>query len=290
MPVIGITGKPKRGKTVSACTFPKPALLIDIMDRGFDSVKNTRNKDGSLVVPDWEQITVIEIYPQNQRSKMTFKSFASENDKSKTMGNAPEYTAGATAMMERYEAVMDELFSKGTVTVMESKVVPPKTEAELVPVEKGPFKTLIIDPLTGMFRIWKDAILSVNRIGDLRRGDYLALESILANQFIPNLKSLCDKIPYIILTDHEDADITEQGTIMTEYPVGPSKSLGKNLSEFMDNVWRMDKESDGTYVWRTKEHGLFRGAGSRWDLPDPVKPATFAALEKILKAREVIKK
>jgi hypothetical protein len=286
MPVIGIVGKPKKGKTVSACTFPKPLLLLDIMDRGSESIKNSRNADGSLVVPDWEQVTVLELYHAD-RTKMTFKSFASTGDAKKTSSSTPDYAKGAIPLMDKYEAVMDELFEKGTVGIggewdeSEKKFLNPKEE-------KGPFKTIVIDPLTNMFRQWKCGILDINRVGDLRRGDYLALDAILANQFIPNLKSLNDRIPYIILTDHEDQDADDEGNVLAEFPVGPSKGLGKKLSEFLDNVWRMDTDvvnGKKFYVWRTKEHLKFLGAGSRWDLPDPIRPATYQELERILLER-----
>ena len=270
--VIGIVSKPKTGKTVSACTFPKPMLLEDY-DRGFESVKNTRGKDGLLVVPDWKNITVIEFY-KKQQAPLIFKSYASTGDKAKTIGPAPEYTKDAINVIDKYNSLMKELFDKGTITINGAEI--------------GPFKSLVIDPATTMFRVWKDALLLVNNIAELRRGDYLALEGLLANQFIPNLKALSDIIPYIILTDHEDFDATEDGTIINEFPVGPSKNMGKNLSEFLDELWRMEVKGDGTYVWRTKNYGLFKGAGSRLDLSDPISPATFQVLDKILKEREVI--
>ncbi len=297
MPVIAIVAKPKKGKTVSACTFPKPMLLIDIMDRGFESVKNTKgpekNKgknDGDLVVPDWKEISVIELYHE-ARTKMTFKSFASKNDKAKTDGAAPDYTKGAITIMDKYEAIIDQLFATGTVLINTDKnklewdgEVKLFSGGEL----RGPFKTIIIDPLTNMFRLWKSAIMDINKVGDIRRGDYLALDAILSNQFIPTLKSLSDIIPFVVMTDHEDADTDDTGVLQSEYPVGPSKNLGKNLSEFMDNVWRVETEvvnGKKKYIWRTKEHGLFRGAGSRWDLPEKI-PATYEALEKVLKERK----
>lgn len=267
--VISIVGKPKLGKTVSACTFPKPLLLLDF-DRGFESVKNTHNKDGSLVVPDWQDIVVVEFY-KKQQSPLSFKSYASTSDKAKSSAPAPEYTKGALDVISRYNAVMTELFDKGT--------------AEGKGLET--YKTLVIDPLTTMFRIWKDAILNVNSIAELRRGDYMTLEGLLGNQFIPNLKALSDKIEWIILLDHEDFDATDDGNIMNEFPVGPSKNMGKNLSEFLDEVWRMEVSSDGLYKWRTKPHGLFRGAGSRLDLLDPVSPATYQKLQELLKSREL---
>ncbi len=270
--LIAIVSRPKKGKTVSSCTFPKPMLLLDIGDRGFESVKHSRGKDMNLVVPDWNDITVVELY-RRSHVDLNFISFASTGDKSKTIGETPAYAEGAMEVIREYNSIMNQLFDKGTVTIDG--------------VEKGPFKSLVIDPLSSMFRVWKSSLLQANKIGELRRGDYMALEGILADQFIPNLKVLTDRIPYIILTDHEDSDTNEDGNVISEFPVGPSKNLGRNLSGFLDNIWRMDRDSDGIYTWRTVEHGRFRGAGSRLHLPDPIKPATFKRLKEIMKERGV---
>lgn len=265
--LVNIVAKPKMGKTVSAATFPKPMLLLD-WDRGFESVKNAKNKNGSLVVPDWADITVVEFYKM-QASPLVFKSW--QLVKGGGVGSAPDHSKDALAVIEKYNKLMAELALDGCITI-EGKVV-----------KIGPFKTVVIDPITTMFRVWKDCILYANAIPELRRGDYLTLEGALANQFIPNLKSLNDTIPYIICLDHEDFDQSENGTLTGEYPVGPTKNLGKNLSEFFDEVWRMEVAQDGSYCWRTKNHGLFRGAGSRHDLPDTIKPATFEEVSKYLK-------
>ena len=265
--IICVVGKPKTGKTVSACTFPKPALLLDF-DKGFDSVKNTTSPNEKLVVPDWKEIQVIEFYKE-QQADLSFKSYGIS--KGGVPSGTPEYAMGANDVIIKYNSLMKELFNKGTVTINGTEV--------------GPFQTFIIDPLTSMFRIWKDAILHANNIAELRRGDYMTLEGVLANQFIPNLKALSDKIPFIICIDHEDFDSTEKGDVIAEYAVGPSKNLGKNLSEFFDELWRMNADEGGNYSWRTKNHFFFRGAGSRSHLPDPIKPALYSRLKEILDAR-----
>jgi hypothetical protein len=253
--VISIVGKPKTGKTVSACTFPKPAIMLDF-DRGFDSAKAAKHKDGSLVVPDWDKVTVIEFY-KKQQVDLSFKSNAIA--KGGVPSGVPDSALGANDVIIKYNETMKLLFEK-------------KIDG---------YQTLIIDPLTSMFRIWKEAVLSTNNIMELRRGDYLTLEGIIANQFIPNLKALSDVIPYIILIDHEDFDATEKGDIISEFPVGPSKNMGKNLSEFLDELWRMEQVND-EYRWRTKRHGLFIGCGSRSNLPDPINPAEFKSLKGLL--------
>lgn len=43
--VFGIYGLPDRGKTYLACTFPKPLLLLDVMDLGVESVKEFEDSD-----------------------------------------------------------------------------------------------------------------------------------------------------------------------------------------------------------------------------------------------------
>lgn len=265
--VICIVGRPKTGKTVSACTFPKPILYLDF-DRGFESVKNTKAPNGSLVVPDWEQITVIEFY-KNQQTDITFASYASTGDKAKQISTPPEYAKDAINVVAKYNSLMQELHKKGTVTINGSEI--------------GPFQSLVIDPLTAMFRLWREGILWMNKLGELRRGDYMTLEGILANMFIPNLKSLSDKVPFIVCLDHEDFDATDTGLVTAEFPVGPSKNMGKNLSEFFDNVWRMNLFGEKTYEWRTSKFGLFLGLGSRFDLPAIISPATYQELEKYLK-------
>lgn len=264
--LINIVGKPKTGKTVSACTAPKPLLLFDF-DLGFESVKNARGIDGNLIVPDWEQITVIEFY-KKQAAPLVFKTW--QLVKGGGVGPAPEHAKEAMPVIEKYNKMMADLSKDGCLVNNEAKKV-------------GPFRTLVIDPTTAMYRLWKDGILYANAIPELRRGDYLTLEGVLANQFIPNLKSLNDVIPYIICLSHEDFDQSDNGTLTGEYPVGPTKNLGKNMSEFYDEVWRMEQAQDGQYSWRTRSHGLFRGAGSRHHLPDPIKPATFKELIKHLK-------
>lgn len=266
--LINIVGKPKTGKTVSAGTFPKPMLILDF-DLGAKSIENAKHKDGTLVVPDYKDVSVIE-FLKVQSSPLVFKSW--QLVKGGASGPAPDHAKEALPVIEKYNAIMKELAVDGCATVGGIKI--------------GPFQTIVIDPLTTMFRLWKDAILYTNGIPELRRGDYLTLEGVLANQFIPNLKALNQKVPYIICIDHEDFDQNDTGTLTGEYPVGPTKNLGKNLSEFFDEVWRMEIAQDGEYCWRTRIHGIFRGAGSRLHLQDPIKPSTFKSLESILKKGE----
>lgn len=263
--LINIVGKPKTGKTVSACTFPKPLFLIDF-DKGFESVRHTKKPDGTLLIPDWKDITVFSFY-KKQSVALEFRNW--KQQKGGSIGPAPAYAKEAMPVIEKYNSIMAELAIDQCVTLDGKKF--------------GPFKTVVIDPLTTMFSIWSDGLLSTNSIPDLRIGDYLTLAGVLEKQFIPNLKSLMDTIPYIICIDHEDTDQSTDGAVVGEFPAGPTKRLGKDLSRHFDEVWRMEMAQDRQYTWRTRNHGLFRGAGSRFDLIDPIKPATFAELSKHLK-------
>jgi len=272
--VISVVGKPKFGKTVSASTFPQPMLVLDF-DAGFISALYAKGTDGKLISPDAGKAVVIEFIKDPADADIDFSSYALI--KGGATGGAPKHSAGAKDVMSMYNNIIKELSTKGTITWKATYGDKYKEGEEL-----GPFKTLILDPLTTFFRIWKDMILVTNNIPELRRGDYLTLEGVIGSQFIPRMKALSKKIPWIILIDHEDFDATDTGTIISEFPVGPSKNMGKNFSEFLDEVWRMEIQGK-EYVWRTKNHGYFKGCGSRHDLPDPIKPATFAELSKYLK-------
>ena len=74
-----LVGVPFSGKTVSACTWPKPLLLIDF-DDGFESVKHAKNKLGQLIVPDWKEVTIIILnkyswgMPSEVRAKLIKKT------------------------------------------------------------------------------------------------------------------------------------------------------------------------------------------------------------------------
>ena len=272
--VISIIGKPKTGKTVSSATFPKPSLVMDF-DAGYISAIYAKGNDGKLVVPDAKEATVIEFIKDPLDADIDFASY--QLTKGGAPAGAPKHSAGAKDVMLMYNTIIKELSTKGTITWK-----PTYGDAHKEGDEIGPFKTLIIDPLTTFFRIWKDMILVTNNISELRRGDYLTLEGVIGSQFIPRMKALSKRIPWVILIDHEDSDTTDTGATISEFPGGPSKNMGKNFSEFLDEVWRMELQGK-EYTWRTKNHGLFKGCGSRHDLPDPIKPATFAELSKYLK-------
>lgn len=50
-----IYGRPGSGKTTLACTFPKPALLVDCNEKGTDSVRDVSGLD-VLVAENWEDL------------------------------------------------------------------------------------------------------------------------------------------------------------------------------------------------------------------------------------------
>lgn len=260
--MILIVGVPFTGKTVSAATFPKPMLFLDY-DSGFESVKHTKDISGNLVVPDWKEIEVISL-TYNEVFDINLNS-PSESDFK--LGKFPPHTKNSFALVEKFNSIIKELFVDGCVTINGEK--------------KGPFKSLIIDPLTTVFKIWQDGILYANRLPGLRLTDYKTLERILFSQFLPTLKSLEKKIPWIISIVHETVDKDELLGTIKEFPIGPSKQMGKTLAKDFSEVFRMKIEGK-RYMWRTKNTGRFEGAGSRFDLPDPL-PATFKELEKYLK-------
>lgn len=256
--VILVVGDYKTGKTVSACTFPRPALLLD-WDNGFTSVKYTTNKDGSLVVPDWGDITLVEFYKESAHNLEFKTEFAPKGGGSSASGK-PSHVSEAPTLVAKYNELMKSLYKDNTWD------------------GKGPFKTVIVDSLTTMFRIWKEAILFYNNIPALRIPDYGTLEGILLGQFMPTVKSL--PVEWVVLVDHIDMDKDELTGAIIEFPVGPSRSMGRGIGKEVDEIWRQREEA-GQYVWRTRKSGFFQ-AGSRLNLPDPI-PANFRDLEKFLR-------
>jgi hypothetical protein len=255
--LIQIVGAPFTGKTVSACTFPKPLDYFELDVGGFESVKHARGADGRLIVPDWELI---------RRIKLNYKeaydlSFLTAEKKDFASGGSPAHTKRSIGLMKEFNAELKALFDS-------SKPAP---------------KTVVIDSGTTMFRIWKDAILHTNNIPALRIADYGTLEGVLFRQFLPTLQALvAERVAWVILINHENVDKDELTGQIVESPVGPSANMGRALPKEFDEVWRQRVESN-QYVWRTRKSGLFIGAGSRLSLPDPISPATFQELEKHLK-------
>ncbi len=242
--VILLVGEPKTGKTVSACTFPKPLALLDF-DNGWKSVLNTKDKLGKLVVPDHNQI-VFESFIKPGRHDLAFKT----QEKGK-YDHAPAHTANALDVVNKYNEVIGELHDNAKIG------------------DVSGIKTVVIDSLTTVFRTWKEAIMKVNNIPALRIADYGTLEGALFGQFIPTIKSM-ESVDYIILIDHMAIDKDEVTGKIIEYPIGPSMNQGRGLSKEFDEVWLMDIEGDKRY-WRTQSKGFFTQAGSRTHLPEKVE-------------------
>jgi len=253
--LILLCGDYKTGKTVSACTFPKPLIFFDF-DDGFKSVKNATNKAGQLAVPDHGECKVMKFFREEPAS-LDFKTDISKSGS----GQAPAHTKGILDLLNTYNKEINTLFeTKG-----------------------GGYQTLVVDSLTEMFNMWKNAVLAKNNIPALRIPDYGTLQGILFSQFIPTLKALSQYIPNIILVNHLISDKDEVSGRVMESPIGPSKQQGKDMGKNFDEIWLMKPEGD-TWTWRTRKHIFFQ-AGSRLNLPDPIKPATYAALKPFLKER-----
>ncbi len=246
--LIMIAGNYMTGKTVSACSFPKPLTLLDF-DGNWLSIKRVKGKDGKLICGDVSQIDIGTF----TREKITPLSLKTNLSKDGT-GSAPAYSSDYMTMLGKYNDYITNL-----------------KEGDKYP------KTLVIDSLSTLIRIWKNAILSANNIPSLRIPDYGTLESVLFSQFIPTLRALCSKIPYIIVTNHLTMDKDEFTGRITESPVGTSMNTGKSIGMCFDEVW-LQKQEGVDYVWRTRKNGFFQ-AGSRSNLPDPIKPALFSSIK-----------
>lgn len=257
--LILLCGPYKTGKTISAATFPKPMLWED-WDNGFTSVLNVRRPDGKLLIQDHEDITVVPFVKQGA-TDLLFKT------QRKGTVSAQPYTHGSLDLLNKHNSIISSLASKKTY-------------------QDKAYKTLVIDSLTMTFRTWKEMIMFMNNQQALEIQDYGTLENVLVGQFFPGLKHLLatGALEHIILIDHTELEKDELTGAITEYPVGPSRNMGRNIGLQVDEIFYQAYEGNA-YLWHTKPTGFFK-AGSRLDLPDPVKPGTWQRLEEILKERQ----
>lgn len=247
-----ISGEPGTGKTVGAATFPKPMLLLDL-DKGTNSIYHAKDSKGVPIVSGADQIEVVELTKPSYYDL----NFQTLTEKGSSM---PPHVANAGTIITQFNSIMRELDQSGTY--------------------KGKkYRTLVIDNLTTMFRVWKEMILLTNRIASLRIQDYGTLENILYGQFIPSLKTLNSRIPYIILIDHIQADKDETTGKVSEFPIGPSSNMGRALAKEFDESY-ISKYEGGKYIWRTRPTGLMN-AKSRLHLPEVVE-ANWNSLKPIL--------
>lgn len=239
--LIDIVGKYKSGKTVSCATFPKPMLFLEIDVNGFSSVRNTKDKDGKLVVPDWKDIDVVSFERKNFSTKMSFV-----NDM-KGKGPVPSHAQSSLQLVNKINAVFDSLIKTGKYNDKE-------------------YKTVVLDSMTALFRLWDDGIMLENKQSNIQIQDYKILRFILFSQFIPMIKNC--PLDFVLVTSHIAIDKDEKSGITTEFPIGPSKGIGMEMGSEFDEIWKQKIEG-GKYVWKTKQDGMFN-AGSRLDLPNPI--------------------
>jgi len=244
-----LCGSPKTGKTVSACTFPKPLLFLDF-DDGVISIENARDKAGNLIVPDYEEVKV-EKFVRRTPAPLSLVT-------NKKGAGAPAYTKESTELIAKFNDTINKLFDE----------------------KGGGYRTLVIDSLTSLWSVMKSSILNENSIPSIRQADYGTLEENVFQKFLPTMKGLNELIPNIILITHTDMEKDELTGRLDEFPVGPTRPQGKKLMKEFDDVWLQQVQGD-SYVWRTKPVGFFT-AGSRFHLLDPVKPASYTSIKDAL--------
>lgn len=249
--LVLLVGGYKTGKTCSIRDFPKPMRILDFDDGAKSIAALGYPMDGIEIVPMIAEVD----------SDLGFRT---PIEKGGVVGGAPAYSRTYLDLIG-------------------------KLNTELKRVKEEPPRTLVIDSLTSMFRIWKGAILAVNSIPILRIADYGTLRIQLFDVLVPKLKRLVlnGTVDWIILIDHEETEKDEVTGFISSFPVGPSNSAGREMGSYFDEIWRMEVVGQGKYQWRTKKVGNFQ-AGSRLNLPDPI-PASYMELEKVLIANGYLK-
>jgi hypothetical protein len=147
------------------------------------------------------------------------------------------------------------------------------------------YRTIVIDSLTTMYRLWKEAILCNQKQSVLQIPDYGTLEAMLFSLFIPAIKGL--PIDFKIFIGHIEYEKNEVDGRVIEFPKGPTRNQGKDLGQEFSEVWRQKNEIN-RFVWRTKKGVDIMPVGSRLHLPDNTD-ANFKALVEVVKKREVMR-
>ena len=249
--IILMAGNYKTGKTVSAHTFPKPIISLDL-DNGSSSIKHATDKLGKLIVPNTNDIEIIK-FIRKDYANTDFRTIS----KDEKISGAPSYAYDSYNLVGKMNETLNDIANGNKKC-----------------------RTLIIDSLSALFVLWKDSVLHMNKIFGIRIQDYGTLDRVLFHQFIPNLKLLDNVVDYVILTCHIEMDKDELTGKIIEFPVGPSKPAGNKMGREFDEIW-LQSNTNGIYEWRTKPHGFFQ-SGSRLHLPDPIIPATYQQLKKLV--------
>lgn len=249
--IVMIAGEPFSGKTISAATFPKPMLFLD-WDGGSSSIARSSNEEGQPLIKEQDKIKIIHLH----KEEIIGLDFTTSRYK----GSAPPHTRHAIPLVAKFNSII-----KG--------------------IKEGEYQTLIIDPLSSMFRVWKESCLARNQIGKLSPEDWGTLYEVLFGQFLPTLKAL--PINYIVLVNHIDIEKDEISGQVLMHPVGPSKAQGRLIGAEIDAIFKQENKG-GHYNWRTKKVGMF-DAGGWLTVPDPL-PANFESLKPFIKRKEAVKK
>ena len=248
--LILIVGKPMSGKSSSASTWEKPILFFDF-DGNSSSIFNLKNSKGELVAGEVDKIEVINCIPKVSNSILNFKTILKGN-------TIPSYAPAAVEVINRVGIILNEVISG-----------------------QRKCNTIIFDSITAMFSLWKDMILVNNSQPSLQQQDYGTLSHILFKQFLPMLRNLPTK--YVILIDHTEIVKDEKTNIVEEFPIAPSKPMGRIFAKEFMNVWLQLRGVGGATKWMTEPYGFFEYAGSRTGIPNGIE-ANFKNVEPYFKS------
>lgn len=215
------------GKTVAACTFPKPLCLLDF-DNGFDSVITNEIINGKLHISEINKI-IRKPFFLKEKINLSFLSTRKET------GGPPPGAQHAKELTDSYDNYLLNL--------------------------RPGYKTLVIDSVTRLYHIWKMATLFVNGIPSIRLTDYELFYKLMESYLLPMLRSL--SVDYIVLNIHTKIAVTKETNVTSEFPVGLSNNLGRLQPGLFPEVWQQVREGDNQPLWLITSEGLFVGASSR---------------------------
>lgn len=237
-------GPPKCGKTILACTFPRPRVLD--FDDGMESVLTAIRKG-------W--IDVEEVNPAD----ILYATIVETNREQYGYVERPTALDKAAAVMQEW--VSNEQYDE--------------------------WDSLVLDSLTSLGEFCIDrAMFNLGKLGSysdskqrsdqvhmriMARQDWGPAMSLLTN-FIEECRSYTDK--NIVCVAHEHQETTESGAVTGKSPYVIGRVTRQDLPKQFDEVWRLDKDHEGTPVLHTEGTSNYV-AGSRLGVEDGMESPTY---------------
>ena len=235
----GRMGPPKSFKTGAVVgSYPRPLLCFQFDEGGAEVVQTPLN----IIEPTMEKFNALLATPADQLPPISIVNLAAVSKKSMTM----DYAARANSVpLQTFITMVNAL------------------------VNKCPFKTVVVDPVTGLSDFVMQHLAAANAaaLADPRKW-----APMVGGKVQQCIGVVCSLPAHTVFLMHSMLEKNEVSGQVIELPMISSRFreiVGADLSQF----FYATKEA-GKPVIYTSDRGMVRGLGARWpqNLPNPCGP------------------